>query len=788
MPYVEGETVRDKLNRETQLGIDEAVKITVEVAEALEYAHQQGVIHRDIKPENILLHAGRPLVADFGIALAVSAAADGRMTETGLSLGTPHYMSPEQATAEKDLTNRSDIYSLATVLYEMLTGEPPHLGNSAQQIIMKIVTDEARPVTELRKAVPPHVAAATAKSLEKLAADRFASAAQFADALSNPAFTLRTAETTTVAGARTRGPWNRLSVGLAVAMAVVAAVAVWGWQRPTSGRRVAKFVVALPAEQHLVTNHDNLSIAISPDGSRLSYVGAGDGERQLYVREMSELEARAIPGTERARDPFFSPDGQWIGFFSDAQLKKVAVDGGPPIELAAAPDGRGGSWTNDEMIVFAHNTTHGLSRVSASGGTLESISQPNADSAELSHRWPHVLPGGKAVLFTIWNGSTTTATLAALLLEGGEVQYLVRGAARGLYVRTGHLVYVDAAGTMLAAPFNLGKLEITGSTVSLAEDVLVKLGTSAAEFSIAPTGVLVYLRGLNEEMLVLVDRQGNERQLEGRLRWPDAPRFSPDGSQIALTVDERGDSDVWVYDVARSAIRRLTFEGNNTYPEWSPDGRWIGFSSVREGSDGRDLYQKRADGTAQAELLLSAKLDQWELVWSAEDRLVYRETHPETSRDLWTVNLSGDGERQPFLRTPADEQTASISPDGRWIAYTSDETGQTEVYVQALPDPRGPWQVSANGGTEPRWGPRGRVIYYRRGSKLLRVAVAAGESFAVSPPTVLFGGEYSENLNHAAYDVHPDGNQFVMIRGVPGSVALAIVQNFFEELRAKVGN
>jgi serine/threonine-protein kinase len=322
MPFIEGETLRDKLNRETQLGIEEAVGITTDIADALDYAHRHNVIHRDIKPENILLHDGRPMVAD------------GRMTETGLSLGTPHYMSPEQATAEKDLTNRSDIYSLGSVLYEMLTGEPPHTGGSAQAIIMKIVTEPA--VTRIRKSVPPHVAAATAKSLEKLAADRFGSAAKFAEALTNPAFTLPQTGVTSVAGAPVRGLWNPLSAGVTVFAAAMTLAALWGWLRPQPEvpMPVSRYSVAIPEEEALFTGFGS-RVAVSPDGSRLVYVGAGEQNSRLLVRDLDQLHATPLAGTEGAQHPFFSPDGSRVGFFAQGyEWRAASLGGGPPITIA----------------------------------------------------------------------------------------------------------------------------------------------------------------------------------------------------------------------------------------------------------------------------------------------------------------------------------------------------------------------------------------------------------------------------------------------------------------------
>jgi serine/threonine-protein kinase len=353
MPFIEGETLREKLNRETQLGIEEAVRITTEVADALDTAHRQNVIHRDMKPENILLHNGRPMVADFGIALAVSAAAGGRITETGLSLGTPHYMSPEQATAEKDLTNRSDIYSLGCVLYEMLTGEPPHTGGSAQAIIMKIVTEPAQPVAQIRKSVPSNVAAAVGKSLEKLAADRFESAATFAEALTNPAFTLPRTQAA-VAGVPVRGMWNRLSAGLAVGMGLFLLTTVWGWLRPQPEvpMPVSRYSVAIPEEEALFTGFGS-RVAVSPDGSRVVYMGEGEQISRLLVRDVDQLHATPLSGTGGAGHPFFSPDGSRVGFAVQGVWRAASLGGGPPITIADAGTGSlGGSWGSDGYLYF----------------------------------------------------------------------------------------------------------------------------------------------------------------------------------------------------------------------------------------------------------------------------------------------------------------------------------------------------------------------------------------------------------------------------------------------------
>ena len=389
MPYIEGETLRDKVNRETQLGIDEAVKITTEVADALHYAHSNNVIHRDIKPENILLHNGRPMVADFGIALAVSAAAGGRMTETGMSLGTPHYMSPEQATAEKDITNRSDIYSLGCVLYEMLTGDPPHTGSSAQQIIMKIVAEDVQPVTELRKSVPPNVAAATTKALEKLPADRFGTVKEFAEALTNPAFMLPSMELGPVgAGGGRARVWSVLPWAVAATLGIML---VRGPAASTDAPR--SWNIALPDSFPMVfVGEGTLGVGfpaldISPDGSLIVYVGQIEETTQLFVRPTDGFDVRPLPGTTGAFHPFFSPGGQEIAFFADDQLKRIPVEGGTVSVVTDAPDAAGGSWSEDDEIVASIQDGHAVIVVRPNGLERRVFGGFGAGSPQLVAGW-----------------------------------------------------------------------------------------------------------------------------------------------------------------------------------------------------------------------------------------------------------------------------------------------------------------------------------------------------------------------------------------------------------------
>jgi serine/threonine-protein kinase len=811
MPYVEGETLRDKLNRETQLGIEEAVRITTEVADALDYAHRHDVIHRDIKPENILLHEGRPMVADFGIALAVSAAAGGRLTETGLSLGTPHYMSPEQATADKELTNRSDIYSLGAMLYEMLSGEPPHTGSSAQQIIMKIVTEEARPVTDVRKTVPPHVAAATAKSLERLAADRFESVAKFAEALTNPAFTMPATATTSAPGAAKGGVWNRLSVGLAIAVAALFCVAIWGWlgSGPESDSTVRRFRIVLPQEELFLSNGP--SIALSPDGSSIVYVGPGEDDTQLWLKRIDQLTARPLPGTEGAQQPTFSPDGQKVAFYvSPRTLKVVSLGGEPPVTLVETGIGSNGmSWGLGGYIYLNGGAAGGyrLVRVPETGGPAEPVTTLDTTANEASHYSPSPLPNGKGAVISVYHTGTTTeeSDIAVVDLRTGNHRVLLRGAF-GWYASSGHLVIARADGALLAAPFDQDRMQLSGPAVPLIDGLRNK-GNGWMDISLSASGDLIYVSGASLRAAprgygtpVWVDRSGNATAVETgwlfSLPQNLSLALSPDGSRLAINIRDGLSSDIWVKQLADGPLTRLTFEGHrNTGVTWSPDGRHVTFSSNRD--DVRGLYQKRADGTGTAELLrdTSGVGVVWQGRWSNDGEwLLMRVGGIGANRDVWAYRPTDDALPVHILGGPYDEMSPRLSSDGRWLLYTSTESGQSEVYVRQFPEvDEGRWQVSTNGGSEPLWARSGREIFYFDGNgQMVAAEVESSVAFQVRSRRVLFDPS-SWRVATAVrtyYDVSPDDQRFLMIQRADleqHDAEVILVQNFFEELKEKVG-
>ena len=779
MPFIDGETLRDKLNRETQLGIDEAVNITTAIADALDYAHRNNVIHRDIKPENILLHDGRPMVADFGIALAVSAAAGGRMTETGLSLGTPHYMSPEQATAEKDLTNRSDIYSLGCVLYEMLTGSPPHVGSTAQQIIMKIVTDEARPVTELRKSVPPHVAAATAKSLEKLAADRFESAAKLAEALTNTAFTVPTTATepsdATIAAPRSRRP-----VAVAVVGVLVALVLVFLGGRATAPETqtpLTRFIVPAPEGVRGYSTCCGPTEALSPDGQWLVFVGrgGGDGRNPLYRRQLGQLTAEEIPGTDDGTIPFFSPDGRWLGFHSDGRLRKVPMTGGPPVPITEIVRAEGASWGDNDIVVFSDNNS--LHTVPGGGGVPTPVPAP----ADMRFIHPSMLPGGEAALARIAGIGAEEARIVVVDLESGSIDTIGFG-TYAVYA-SGYLVFSGADGTLLAQPFDPGARLPTGQAMAIL-DGLQLAGPGVGEFALSTRGGLAYQPGgvaAEIETLVIVRSDGRTAVALPESGNLEDPAFSPDGGRIAMRL-AGATQDIRIYDRDQQTFGRFTFEGGrNEAPVWTKDGTRIAFSSNREGV--RQLYWKPSDGSGTAERLLESDYVAIPSSWFPDDKTLAFQAR----REVWDIGFLTVGDSAPVWRmsTEFNDYHPQISPDGRWLAYTSNRSGNAEVYVEAARDESGLFQVSTEGGQSPRWNPAGDILYFVSDETLIQATVTTDPDFRVTDRTPLFDGITDLNGTSVNYDVHPNGEDFVIIgqQGIEGVTGLVWILNWPEIVR-----
>jgi eukaryotic-like serine/threonine-protein kinase len=808
MPFIDGETLRDKLNRETQLGIEEAVRITTEIADALNYAHGENVIHRDIKPENILLHNGRPMVADFGIALAVSAAAGGRMTETGLSLGTPHYMSPEQATAEKDITSRSDIYSLGSVLYEMLTGEPPHTGSSAQQIIMKIVTDHPRPVEELRKSVPANVAAATAVALAKLPADRFASAEAFRAALANPSFRLDPTESF-VALAYKRHDRTFLRA-LGVLAVVLALVAAWGWFRPTPISAPAlRLRLAFPPDQAVVTDAPSIfgvgaQLALSPDGSVLVYSGPRDqGGTQLWARPLNEIDARPLPGTENAVDPTFSPAGDLVAFMTvDNRLKVVPVDGGPAVTIADSGFvwGTGLSWGDDGMLYTSDGVgTYHTVAISYDDRTIRRITRPESARRDQGFVFPYALPGGEALLVRRFPemGSYADMQLAAVSIETGDVTDLGIPAVGTFYVDPGYLGVVQDGGTLVMIPFDASRLTFTGPPVAAEEGIMISVWGQAS-VSVSRSGTLAYHTGtVIHQRPALVSRNGQIRDIDAPwsagLLWTLS--LSPDGQRLAVSItNDAGHTNIWINELGTRNVSQFTAGTARSFrASWYPDDESILFLSNRRGLP--EVYRKPADAGGAAVLVLSADQRIEEVAWSRDTTwMLYRTESEDGRRRILGIRPGVDTAATPLSPAASDSYTPALSPDDRLLAYVSLAEGGRipETYVQPFPgsaDAR--VRISTDGGTEPRWSHSGRELFYRNTlNQLVAVEVGPGPGISFGVREVILGGaSFLPDAGGRGYDVLPGDSVFAVIRtSVSDEGSLVLVTNWWEELKKRLRN
>jgi serine/threonine-protein kinase len=797
MPFVEGESLRVRLAREKQLPVDEAIRIAREVADALDYAHRHGVIHRDIKPENILLHDGRALVADFGIALAAARSDSGsRMTETGMSLGTPHYMSPEQAMGEREITAKSDVYALGCVTYEMLTGEPPFTGPTAQAIIARVMTEEPRSLTIQRKTIPPHVEAAVVTALSKLPADRFATAALFGEALSRPGVaTVATAAARQVnAPLRpTRGrralafaPWILALLGLGAAL--------WAWRgRPPRPGPSWQYIAF---GDSLAPTLGNPSLALSPDGASL-VVRDNVQNGTLWLKRRGALNAVRIPGTERSSHPVFSPDGQWVLFLADGRVRKIRPGEGGAVTLADTADATlgGATWLDDGTVVYVGPTLSELSRVSAAGGQSTVVSRDPA-LAGFAIGAPSALPGARGVLFTVCNSGCVTMSVHLLDLRTGRQRLLLDGVVTASYLPTGHLLYVRRDGSALAAPFDLEDLRITGPAVPVLDGVFTDNG--AAFLAWSPSGTLVYVQGTsggNDLEAVRVTREGAITPID--TAWHggfNSFALSPDGRRLAMGVGlASGALGIWIKQLDRGTFTRLTFGGQDRRPTWSPDGREVAF--LRDSLNTTRVFVRPIDGSTPDHLLARIDAQIQEVTWAPDGRwLVLRtDNGGPGAGDILGVRTSGDSAPVPLLTSPFTELHPAVSPDGRWLAYTSIESGENEVYVRPFPATTGArWQVSNGGGSQPRWSSDGRELFYRDGnSGIVAAEVRAAPSFEITELRPLFNaGGFYDDAFHQSYEVLPGGRGFVLLRPHQAgrtAVGATVVQaeNWLDDVRAR---
>lgn len=778
MPLVEGESLRRKLERERQLSVEEAIRIATQVASALAYAHRHGIIHRDVKPENILLHEGQALVADFGIALALQSAGVDRLTGTGLALGTPQYMSPEQVGGDRGLDARTDVYSLACVVYEMLAGQPPHTARTAQALMAKVVSEEPRPITDLRNRVPGHIAAALDRALAKLPADRFATIGEFADSLTDR-FEVRALRPARFAFPR----WTVWAAVAVLAGLGVAAAVAWVTRRTVAAPNVTRLVLPVPTGYTMLYG-EKPDLAISPDGHELVYRTGG----RLYIRALDRFDAQPIPGTEGAHTPFFSPDGVWLGFVRGPSLMKMPASGGPAVKIADAFVGGGATWGRDGRVIFAGALgSDGLWSVPAAGGTPQQITVVSDSASETNHMWPDLLPDG-AVLYTALgpSGHSRDARLIVQDLARGQRTVVVEGMTSGRYIAPGYLVYGDASGTLLLQPFDWRDRRTTGPARAVLQGLRISGWGGGIPYALSETGTLAYITGseLERTVLMQVDLHGRELRRFGPPRTVGGLALSPDGRSLAMGTQMANNSDIWLMDVASGRFDRLTFEiTEDETPVWSPDGRRIAYSSAWVGQQ-RRIFVKTLGSAEPARRVYTGKRHLHLTSWSPDSRWLALQEYGPRSTDVWLLDLADTTRLVPVATTAAAEEQAVFSPDGRWLAYSSDESGRREVYVVSLPGLGRTQQVSREGGVLPRWSASGDELfffdrYYGESGRMMVARSAGARGNTWQEPVPLF-----EIARAQDFEVARDGRSMYFAAPNPDAAAreILVVVNWLQEV------
>jgi eukaryotic-like serine/threonine-protein kinase len=781
MPVVTGETLRARLERERQLPIAEAVRIAREVASALDYAHRQGVIHRDIKPENILLHDGQAIVADFGIALAVQQAGGARMTQTGLSLGTPQYMSPEQAMGEKTIDARSDIYSLGAVAYEMLAGDAPFTGGSVQAIVAKVLSERPTSLHTLRDTVPEGVESAVLTALAKLPADRFATAAEFGAAIGDGVSSgarMRVSPGNARALARAR----RMNVGMAGAVILALLAAASAWLRPATEQPVVRLDLSMGD----ITPLRNQDVIISPDGSTIAVAGDLGGEFAIYIRRLDgPTEFQKVPGTDDGIFPAFSPDSRWIVFrrTRDSSLVKVSVSIGAAMTLVRSGEINPffSEWFEHEIIAAGPS---GRYRIPDDGGTAVPLKT-------VQSRTHSMLPDGSGLL--IWND----AGVLVHDFASDSATLLIPDASHATYVGTGHLLYVGQDDALFAVPFDPKRRKIRGPPVRIVDQVA--RGNVASGYSVAKNGTLLVMvgRGVRSATRLLI--AGFDRTVDS-LHLPRAvrllPRFSPDGRYIAFEAwrAPSTETDIFTFNLMTGTIAQLTTSGDNDDPVWSPDSRRILFNKLTSES-GEDLYVRPADNSAAETPVLRMPGSQQPTAWLRDGTILFTSMKAGRNIDLLMLRPGVDSTPKVYLDAPWREDAVQVSPDGKLSTYETEESGTREVWMREFPDPKGKWRITPSGatGSSPRWSPDGKYIFYWREGvsldTLLRVRIDQASGITVRAPEVMATMDLQSTDN---WDLHPDGRHFIVAvedvpttaSGLPASpIRHHIVLNWFTELR-----
>jgi Tol biopolymer transport system component len=817
MELVPGETLAERLSRGA-MAPPETLPVFKQIAQALEAAHERGIIHRDLKPSNVkVTPEGRVKILDFGLAKAFesdrpetssNAAMFTTTTQRGLILGTAAYMSPEHVRG-KALDRRTDIWAFGCMFYEALTGKPPFASETVSDTLAAVLREEPdyRALSHAPMAVQRLIKRCLKKDPTSRLHDIADAGLEIEDALVE--------STPLVVPVPGREPWRisrkRAALLAAAVILPVALLAGGIWLadrfREPPLLTPTRVTIPIPAGQH-VERGGLAPLAISPDGTRIVYVAVErEGRTHLFSRPLDQFEPVAIAGTESGSAPFFSPDGRWIGFYANGMLQRVSVDGGATLKIADAPAVWSATWGADDTIVFATSAAPGgLWRVSAAGGAPERLTTVDPAAKEVQHGYPQRLPNGDVLFGVITDRGWHLASLTLATKQVKPLGQPGSGGAGAQYVQTGHLLYANAGG-LVAVPFDPAK-GITGSPVPLLERPDIDPSGSAA-FAVSTSGTLAYIprtTTLPARALVVVDRTSRATMLSETRAAYSHPRLSRDGKRLVVSIEAENGSDIWFYDLERGSRYKLTNGGVNRFPIWAPDGQHVTFQSARSGSvslysrniasgaEPEPLFRAQADPSAQSALagllpgtmpLFTASNPHLPMSWAPDGTLAFDERKPSAERDIWILPKGGDP--TPFLMTSFDESAPVFSPDGKWLAYVSDESGRSEVYVQPYPGPGAKWPISTDGGNEPAWSADGRELYFRHRDQLMAAGIQTTPAFRSNRPQPVFESRYETIDGARNYDVTPDGKAFVMIRSEATAEAdqVHVVLNWFTELRSR---
>jgi eukaryotic-like serine/threonine-protein kinase len=798
MECVEGETLAKRLEK-GPLPMEQVLKYGAQIADALDKAHRAGIVHRDLKPGNIMLTGTGAKLLDFGLAkpaaplasvatLTAAVARDSPVTEQGTIVGTFQYMSPEQVEG-KEVDGRSDIFSLGAVLYEMQTGKRAFEGKSQLSVASAILERDPPPISVIKPMTPPALDHTIRRCIAKGPEDRWQSAADLKCEL---AWIIESGSHSAAAPIPASRGAKALSLYAGLATVVALTVAGFLWRQSAKQPRnlsPVRFIISLPASDPISLT-TGPALAFEPDTQRIVYVVRHEGATRLYLRDLNAFEGKLLADTEGAAEPFFSPNGQWIGFQAGGKLKKISVNGGPAIVICDAPEGNGATWLPDDTIVFNADWREGLRRVSAAGGTSQVVSRPDRGRGEAFHWWPEVLPSGEAVLFTDQKGpSSSEGNIAVLSLKTGESRIVLPRGSNAHYLPADKVLLYFNERALWAAPFDPVKLEVTGPSFPALQGFLSDQDSTAAQVALSRDGSIVFVPATFSQLqntLMKVDRTGHEQPLTELRRDYEDLTLSPDGRFLAMTV--RGDAwNVWLYDLERGTLSRVTFDGDNRDPIWTVDSKRVVYVSFRNGRFG--LYWKPIYGNGAEEALVTTDGIPWPNSCSADGRSCAYDLGPGApSPGIYLLPLVGERKTTALLADPS-AQGAMISPDGKWVAYQSTESGRDEVYVRQFPSGASKWQLSAEGGVRPIWSANGRELFFREGglrseSMLMSVAIQTQPSFTAGSPKQLFPFRYAQ-AGHD-YAVTPDGQHFICIKEPQaGPTEVAVVLNWASELVKK---